>query len=366
MLSPLYDKVTKLKGKYHSSTVRNVALVLSAILQTRSVNLNKLKDELGNLLAKPHLQADSHYKRLVRFFESYAPSRLFLDLLHWALSLIKDTVTYLYIDATEWEFGSLKIHILVLSADYKGVAVPIFFTVYAHKGILSEKKRIGFVKKCLLFYELKNKILLADREFIGQQWFSFLEAHSIYFIIRIRKGNYAKAISESKSYEKLEKQARKKGYAHTKFSLQQRQYRLEMWRTDNVKEPIVYLLTNLLEAKRVGKRYRNRWKIEYCFKHLKTNGFDLEALSLKDIKKIRLLIALVIVAYVLAIRQGYLASKAKAVRMKTYANKKVYPAVSVFRTGLFWVKNAFQDLSSFIVYLANLKTKKRYLIQNVQ
>ncbi len=68
MRSPLYSKLTKLKGKYHSSTVRNVALVLSAILQTRSVNLNKLKDDLGNLLAKNHLQSESHYKRLVRFF----------------------------------------------------------------------------------------------------------------------------------------------------------------------------------------------------------------------------------------------------------------------------------------------------------
>lgn len=328
--------------------------------------MNKLKDDLGNLLANHHRQADSHYKRLVRFFDTYACSRLFLDLLQWALTLLSAKVEYLYLDATEWEFGSLQIHVLVLSADYKGVCVPVFFTIYSHKGILSEKKRIGFVKKCLLFYKLQDKILMADREFIGKDWFSFLDKHGIYFIIRLRKGNYGKAISESKPYEKLQKQACKKGYAHTKFSLQQRQYRVEMWRTDNAKEPIVYLLTNLVKAKRVGKKYRNRWRIEYCFKHLKTNGFNLEDLSLKDVKKIRLLIALVIVVYVLAIREGYLAGRHKATALKEYANKKIYPAVSVFRIGLFWIKNAFQDLYSFIRYLTTLKTNKHYLLQNVQ
>lgn len=269
-------------------------------------------------------------------------------------------------DATEWEFGSVKIHVLVLSADYQGVAIPIFFAVYSHKGILSEKKRIGFVKKCLVFYDLKNKVLLADREFIGKEWFSFLTKEGIRFIIRLRKGIYSKDINQAKAYEKLQKRALKKGYAQVKFSLQQTAYRIEMWRTDNVKEPILYLLTNMVNKKRVGKSYKNRWRIEYCFKHLKSNGFDLEALSMKDFKKIRLLTALVIVAYVLAIREGYLAGKRKAIGIKQYAKEKLYPAVSWFRIGLFWVKNAFQDLPSFIYYLATLKTKKRYLLQIVQ
>ncbi len=87
---------------------------------------------------------------------------------------------------------------------------------------------------------------------------------------------------------------------------------------------------------------------------------------MKDFKKIRLLIALVIVAYVISIREGYLASKGKAIGIKQYAHEKLYPAVSLFRIGLFWVKNAFQDVPSFIAYLATLKTKKRYLLQIVQ
>jgi hypothetical protein len=260
------------------------------------------------------------------FFDSYACSRLFLDLLQWALTLITGQVKFVYVDATEWEFGSVKIHVLVLSADYQGVAIPIFFSVFAHKGVLSEKKRIGFLKKCLLFYDLKDKILLADREFIGKEWFDFLHKEGIKFIIRLRKGIYEKPVNQVKAYERLQKRALKKGYAQVKFTLAQTTYRIEMWRTDKAKEPILYLLTNMVDKKRVGKSYKNRWRIEYCFKHLKSNGFDLEALSMKDFKKIRLLVALVIVAYVLSIREGYLASKRKAIGLKQYAKKKMYPA----------------------------------------
>ncbi len=67
---------------------------------------------------------------------------------------------------------------------------------------------------------------------------------------------------------------------------------------------------------------------------------------MKDFKKIRLLMALVVVAYVLSIREGYLASKRKAIAIKQYANETVYPAVSLFRIGLFWLKISFYPNSS--------------------
>ena len=84
-----------------------------------------------------------------------------------------------------------------------------------------------------------------------------------------------------------------------------------MWRSDNKDEPIIYLITNILTQKRIGKHYAKRWKIEYCFKHLKTNGFNLEDMSLTDLKKIRLMISLVVVAYILAVREGIIQEKNK-------------------------------------------------------
>jgi hypothetical protein len=57
--------------------------------------------------------------------------------------------------------------VLVLSVDFQGVAIPIYFKVYKHKGVLCEQARIKFMKKALRHYKLKGRDLLADREFIG-------------------------------------------------------------------------------------------------------------------------------------------------------------------------------------------------------
>ena len=42
---------------------------------------------------------------------------------------------------------------------------------------------------------LKDKILLADREYIGEDWFCFLKDHAIDFVIRLRKKNYKEALN---------------------------------------------------------------------------------------------------------------------------------------------------------------------------
>ncbi|MDJ1486450.1 transposase, partial [Cytophagaceae bacterium YF14B1] len=212
-------------------------------------------------------------------------------------------------DSTEWKIGQYPLHVLVLAANVKGVAVPVYFRIYAHKGVLSEKERINFIRKSLSIIDLTGKLLIADREFIGKEWFDFLSKNQIDFLIRLRKGIYQQWVDlEHKQYEKLQKKALKKGYAHTEFSLQKQPYRLEIYRNENQseKEPLVYLLTNRVKKKRIGKQYRKRWKIEYCFKHLKTNGFNLEQVAFQDTTKIRLLISFVIVAYILALEQGIL------------------------------------------------------------
>ena len=150
-------------------------------------------------------------------------------------------------------------------------------------------------------------------------------------MIRLRKGMYLSKIS---NYSKLEKRALKKGYSQAIFSIDQQNYRIKMWRSNNKDEPIIYLITNNLTQRRLGKQCAKRWKIEYFFKHLKTNGFNLEDVSLTDLKKIRLMVSLVIVAYILAIREGIIQEKIQKVRVIKYKNGDKLPAVSVFRNGL--------------------------------
>ncbi|MDJ1493050.1 transposase [Cytophagaceae bacterium DM2B3-1] len=175
-------------------------------------------------------------------------------------------------DSTEWKIGQYPLHVLVLAVEVKGVAVPVYFRIYTHKGVLSEKERINFMRKSLAIIDMKGKLLVADREFIGKDWFDFLSKNQIDFVIRLRKGIYQNWIDlQGESYEKLEKKALKKGYAHKLFTLREHSYRLEIYRNQSrnssrnqsEKESLVYWLTNKLRKKRVGKQYyRKRWKIE--------------------------------------------------------------------------------------------------------
>lgn len=269
-------------------------------------------------------------------------------------------------DGTEWKIGSFKLHVLVLAAQVKGVAIPVYFKVYEHKGVLLEQERINFIRKAFVIIELEGKLLIADREFIGKEWLWSLVDLGLNFVIRLRKGMYKKAIETSgHSYDKLEKKARKKGYSQAIFDLGLDKYKIEMWRSSNKDEPIIYLITNILDQKRVGKQYAKRWKIEYCFKHLKTNGFNLEDMSLTDLKKIRLMISLVIVAYVLSIREGIIQKKTQKTRVIKYKNGDKYPAVSIFRCGLQSISNQIVSYLDLDIYLGLIQLKKCSIVQIV-
>ncbi len=343
-----------------------MTVVLSCLLASKTTNLNRMKDDMPRVLGAGSLRADSCYKRLTRFFDRYGPSRLFIDLLLWVLQTVSGQVDDLLLDGTEWKIGAFKLHVLVLAARVKGVAIPVYFRVYEHKGVLSERARINFVRKALSVVDWCGFTLVADREFIGKEWFSALADMGLDFVIRLRKKAYRKAVEASgHSYARLEKRALKKGYSQAAFDLSGKRYRIEMWRTGRAQEPIVYLITSILEKKRMGKRYAKRWKIEYCFKHLKTNGFNLEDMALTDLRKIRLMISLVVTAYVLAVREGLLERKRDKPRMVSYRNGDRYPAVSVFRSGIHVVCSQFVNWKDFDSYLARV-TSRKPIIEFVQ
>lgn len=117
------------------------------------------------------------------------------------------------------------------------------------------------------------------------------------------------------------------------------------------KEPYIYFLSDMENAKKILKYYTQRWKIECCFKHLKTNGFNLEDLNLKSDKKIMLMISLVIVTYALAIKEGVLKFMQKRIPVKRYKNGKVYLEMSIFRKGLEVLEGVIADVFGFIKYL---------------
>ncbi len=230
-----------------------------------AVNLFNLRDEVGKISGKCNSKTESHYKRLTRFLCAFSTTELWLHIIDFALNLffIKK-IEYCYLDGTEWKIKRFNLHILMLSLDCQGVAIPLRFEVYNHKGVLSEETRIAFMAKADKITCLANVILVADREFIGDKWFNSFQNLSMSFVCRIRKGMYKNNLLNNRTYESLEKRALKKGKASSLVKIESQTFRLWIIKNDkeDKKEPLIHILTNIIERPNTPNLYRLRWKID--------------------------------------------------------------------------------------------------------
>jgi acyl-CoA thioesterase FadM len=335
---------------FSDGIIKNLFLISSAIITARSTNLNTLKDSLPQLLENEKTLPDSHYKRLIRFFRMEKPDELVRCILKLIYRLLSDRVRYLVLDGTQWERGSKKVHLLMLCIIYGNIAIPIYWHQLDKKGHSSEKNREALIKEATIYFNLKGKILLADREFVGQEWLNFLVESGIDFVIRMSEICYKNPISESTgaAYSKLQKQAyRRKRGVFKQFQMNGNTFSIVILKNPkmDLKEPLLYFISTLTHKVRITETYRIRWKIETCFKHLKTNGFNLEQLNFRDNDKILLIVAIVVMGYVLSIQQGLVQMRTK---MKTFKNCSKTLAISIFRQGLTKIKARVWSFHRFL------------------
>ena len=122
-------------------------------------------------------------------------------------------------------------------------------------------------------------------------------------------------------------------------------------------DPYVLLLTSRDWAKqKVMARYRLRWCTESLFRHLKSNGFDLEELGFSNPQKIRLLVAIVVVLYIICVAEGL--KHVDRISQKTYAQGRVSGSASVFRVGYGVVSGQVRTIAHFLAWLLNAIRQK--------
>ena len=111
-------------------------------------------------------------------------------------------------------------------------------------------------------------------------------------------------------------------------------------------------------------------KIENLFRHLKTNGYNLEALRMTNLEKIRLMFSMVVLAYIMSILTALDERKKKSSQKKLYKDGRTFDAVSVFKQGQSLIKQRFVTLSRFldIIQFLNviIKSAIPYQIKFVQ
>ena len=377
----LPDQITKYFPNHPAHIVKNLLITVEGIFSAKSTNFYKVKDELGVIMSNQQTtKPESNYKRLIRFFQlqSSEQESIIKSLLCVSFCILgtnKSKLKYLVLDGTSWEFGCKKIHLLTLSVVIQGVSIPICWEDLDKKGISNYDERKALLDKACRWYNLKGMILLADREYIGEQWFCYLTSKGLDFIIRLKRKVYKDYIDsqcfvhddkyhfkhQKWRYMTMEKQASKSRYIYKgvakEIQILDHNYSFVIFKNPKAtaKEKLLYFISSLKNKKTIITTYPIRWSIECCFKHLKSNGFNLEDINFKNKTKIKWVMAMVTFLYVLCIEQGLLAYKQKIKSdFKKYSNGKITLAVSVFRKGLAIVKGKFYDLFSFVDFLEKL------------
>jgi hypothetical protein len=168
-----------------------------ALLHRQTVCLNKLKGCVGMIAGKTQTRANSHYKRLIRFFDDYAGSKLWIDLIRYGVQLLRLDLDYLIINGTSWQRGTDWHHYLTLCIVYQGVAIPIYWIDLAKQGSSNYTERVQLFPQAARHFKLAGKTLLAGWEYIGTERFNFLIDHQIDFVIRSRDRTYFEFIDRT-------------------------------------------------------------------------------------------------------------------------------------------------------------------------
>lgn len=384
MITSLQPKFTNYFVQQKESLINNLFITTEAIFMAKTPNLNKAKDYVGGILNNQlSTKATSNYTRLIRFFDeaSLDHENLTRSLLLIVFCILKQKKNkkplYLILDGTSWELGGTKIHLLTLSIVINEVCVPIIWEDLEKKGTSNIEERKILLERACEWYNLEGMLLLADREYIGEEWFKYLKSKKIAFVIRLRKNIYRKFVDEQRdgvsssfkhqkhTYNAMEHQASMPMYKNTGVSKQieilGEAYSFVIFKnpkTEGVKkeDTLIYYLSTLKNKAKIIALYPTRWKIECCFKHLKTNGFNLEEVNLGTTEKIKMMMAILVFLYAICIDQGIkeFESGLKKSDYKKYKNGKITLSKSIFRIGLARVQGKFTDLKSFFTFLGNL------------
>lgn len=304
-----------------------ISLFVLGVIRTKTVNFVQIATALN-----PSAKNASNYRRIQRLFEqfSFDESKLARFVLR---QLGNDTPKVICLDRTNWCFGKLKINIMALGIAHRGTAFGFMWSMLSKSGNSNQAERINLIKRLLNVVPAhKIKALVADREFIGKDWFAFLTQSNINFHIRLRMNIKAKEQGNDMSglvyalFKNLP--VGETLTLHKKYKICG-QY-LSVTGMKLAGGDYLILVTNA-NPKDSLSFYKQRWEIETFFKAIKKIGFDFEQTHLRHTNRISTLLTLICIAFVWAHLMGeHLHDHVKRIRLCKHG----YLAQSFFRHGL--------------------------------
>lgn len=318
------------RGFLNLARIRLICSLITSLCKIRSVNYSKL-----SLGFDGKAETLSNYRRIQRFMSGVELSQQLVAKLIFNLLPDKGSLV-LVMDRTNWKFGQANINILMLGVSYKNVAFPLMFRMLDKRGNSSTAERIALIQDFINWFG-KDCIdcLLADREFIGEQWLDFLNTNSIRYYIRIR--NNFKIYSHKKQKEVTAwhlfnnmKIGEFRHYNKIVTMHGQLCYLSGMKTIKDGKIDFCIIVCFNKPDQSLGY-YSKRWQIETLFRGLKSSGFNIEDTHVKAVERLQNLILIVMIAFVWCYKIGdFLDTQIRTIKIKKHGNR----AISIFKYGL--------------------------------
>jgi hypothetical protein len=314
----------------HGQRMTMLVKLIFGLLKLGTISYSKLSKVIN-----PSVERLSNFKRIQRFMKSFTFCQQAYIQLVWSLFVGKRQWVALSMDRTNWKFGESNINILMLGISYKGTAIPLIWKLLDKRGNSNTEERIELLDGLLghLSQEQQQQIkcLLADREFIGQEWISYLKKQCFNFIIRIRANTLVRKLGKHKEQlacslftEDHFKMLRGKRiiWGH-QLCIAGQQITDKEW---------LILISN--QSLAAGKQfYGERWGIEVFFAACKTRGFNFEDTHVVNLDRIFVLLFLIALAFIWAIKTGeWLLENGHKIPIKKLKKRRA-KLYSLFRIG---------------------------------
>ncbi len=346
------SKILNQYFKFHKARSDCFAQLVRAMIAVKTVNFTHLATSFMT-----QALTESCYKRIQRFFRFFQFDAFSVASMVVALFGLKNKKLKLALDRTNWKFGKLDINILMLTAAYKGIAIPLMWSCLKKRGNSNTLERIDLVKRILLLIGSENiDCLLGDREFVGVEWIRWVNEQNISFLFRIRNNSLLEGLIPVDTF--FRRLPLKKKVKNGKISLWGRIVYLSIRWSYNRNE-FVTLISNR-KFHNPFKIYRKRWEIETFFGCLKKRGFCFEDTHLVHTVRIETLICVLAVAFCWSYLVGEEKEEKNPISVKSHGRK----AMSLFRYGFDELRRIFlnpkKKVSLFLKWLKLLIIKDRF------
>lgn len=326
--------------KLNKARLKIISMMILALCKIKSVNYMAL-----SLVFDSKANADSSMRRIQRFMADFdLPMKLVSTFIFNILP--KKDELILVLDRTNWKFGKSNINILMLGICYRNIAIPITFMMLDKRGNSDTQERILLISQFINWFG-KDCIdcLLADREFIGNEWLDFLNKNNIRYYIRLR--NNFKVFCFDKNEEKpvfwLFNNLKNGEFRHYPkiVKINGVLCYVSGIKSVNREGKLDYLIiVSFNKPEESLSYYQKRWQVETLFKAFKSSGFNIEQTHVTDLKRLEKLFMIVMIALVWCYKIGdYIDKNIKPIKIKKHQRK----AFSVFKYGLNHLNNILSN-----------------------